>query len=486
MGTAVILPQDCLPSYENQHKYHFSDMIYRSESAPRARRNSLKASALKNAPSALYPDQSRQKYNSSRIADRSAQSGLLPLSDHGSHSLHINIQRKGGEGKKSKARKPAEQRDVNALAKPTSDVPVFTILQRPKHKEAADELIAKFMKKVDGTEDLNEVVDVKDEAQIGPKSGVFNLKVVGLKHQNRSQNAVLDRKVDGFKSENGAFDSKVDGSKSENGAFDTKVDGSKVQKGLFDMKIEGPKPQNVHLDMKVDGLKPQKDIKVDGCKSLNVKMGASKPINAARKKGHGRSDDLARSKPLNQLPTPKVAAEHKISKTDDKVENISCKAVIVNQPARSDSMLLGGLARLRRASTDPQVVNQLLCQYSQYRSEVMEVPFSEGKLGLDALGHGFTKCTASMSCHERWAGPAYSSSPAPSSLPLPKFSLPNSRTSSLEFSPLVVEQYTKHVYMQPSASRSSVPMLPTPIQGGAWDVAFATKSLRRMLNLDPC
>lgn len=484
MGTAVLLPQDCLPSYENRHKYHFSDMIYRSESAPRARRNSLQASVLKNAPSALYPDQSRKKYNSTRIVGWSGQSGLLPLSDHGSHSLHINMQRKGGEGKKSKARKPAEQRDVNVLAKPTSDVPVFTILQRPKHKEAADELIAKFMKKVDGTEDLNELVDVKEEAQTAPKSGVFNLKVVGLKHQNRSQNAVLDRKVDGFKSENGTFDSKVDGSKSEN---DTKVDGCKVQKGVFDMKIDGPKPQNVLLDMKVDGLKPQKDIKVDGCKSQNVKIGASKPTNFVRKKGHGRSDDLARSKALNQLPTPKVAAEHKISKTDEKVENFSCKAVVVNQPARTDSMLLGGLARLRRASsTDPQTVNQLLCQYSQYRSEVMEVPFSEAKLGLDALGHGFTKCTASMSCHERWAGPAYSSSPAPSSLPLPKFSLPNSRASSLEFSPLVVEQYNKHVYMQPSSSRLSVPMLPTPIQGGAWDVAFATKSLRRMLNLDPC
>lgn len=72
---------------------------------------------------------------------------------------------------------------------------------------------------------------------------------------------------------------------------------------------------------------------------------------------------------------------------------------------------------------------------------------------------------------------AYFSSPLPSSLPFPRFSLPNSRMSSLEFPPLVAEQYTQDVSMQPSALRSSIPTLPAPIQGEAWDAAFATKSL---------
>lgn len=87
---------------------------------------------------------------------------------------------------------------------------------------------------------------------------------------------------------------------------------------------------------------------------------------------------------------------------------------------------------------------------------------------------------------ELWAGPAYSNSPPPSSLPIPKFSIKPKRTVSLDL---------------PSVSASDIDLL-TPLAKSAppsptrehhkssrrdffsSDDEFATKTLRRILNLD--
>lgn len=87
---------------------------------------------------------------------------------------------------------------------------------------------------------------------------------------------------------------------------------------------------------------------------------------------------------------------------------------------------------------------------------------------------------------ELWAGPAYSNSPPPSSLPIPKFSVKPKRTVSLEL---------------PSVSAADIDLLtivaksapPSPTRdhhkGSRRDMfnrddEFATKTLRRILNLD--
>ncbi|KAI3801012.1 hypothetical protein L1987_29112 [Smallanthus sonchifolius] len=88
---------------------------------------------------------------------------------------------------------------------------------------------------------------------------------------------------------------------------------------------------------------------------------------------------------------------------------------------------------------------------------------------------------------ELWAGPAYSNSPPPSSLPIPKFSIKPKRTVSLEL---------------PSVSASDIDLLtlvaksapPSPTREHHksssrrdrfnCDDEFATKTLRRILNLD--
>lgn len=82
---------------------------------------------------------------------------------------------------------------------------------------------------------------------------------------------------------------------------------------------------------------------------------------------------------------------------------------------------------------------------------------------------------------ERWAGPAYSNSPPPSSLPIPKFSMRAKRTTSLE---LPVSDCGVKVH--PVAK--SAPASPTrdynpPSKNLFLSTDRATKTLRRILNL---
>ncbi|KAI4967787.1 hypothetical protein ZWY2020_014160 [Hordeum vulgare] len=84
---------------------------------------------------------------------------------------------------------------------------------------------------------------------------------------------------------------------------------------------------------------------------------------------------------------------------------------------------------------------------------------------------------------ELWAGPAYSNSPPPSSLPIPKFSLHQKRSVSLELPPA---DRTEHVEVLVHAK--SAPSTPTAGSGfgffGENDTAIATENLRRILNLE--
>ncbi|XP_027160611.1 uncharacterized protein LOC113761706 [Coffea eugenioides] len=89
---------------------------------------------------------------------------------------------------------------------------------------------------------------------------------------------------------------------------------------------------------------------------------------------------------------------------------------------------------------------------------------------------------------ERWAGPAYSNSPPPSSLPIPKFSLRPKRTVSLDLpsssaSDIDFRPIAKSAPASPTRERS-----PSPDDlfhdGVSLSVDSATKTLRRILNLD--
>ncbi|KAG6438303.1 hypothetical protein SASPL_103240 [Salvia splendens] len=80
---------------------------------------------------------------------------------------------------------------------------------------------------------------------------------------------------------------------------------------------------------------------------------------------------------------------------------------------------------------------------------------------------------------ELWAGPAYSNSPPPSSLPMPKFSLMPKRTVSLDF-PMVASEVDL-----PCLSKSAPASPRERSPSDLFDITdSATKTLRRMLNLD--
>lgn len=90
-----------------------------------------------------------------------------------------------------------------------------------------------------------------------------------------------------------------------------------------------------------------------------------------------------------------------------------------------------------------------------------------------------------MSYSERWAGPAYSNSPPPSSLPIPKFSMRPKRTVSLE---LPVANDVCGIEMNHPIAKSAPPS-PTREHTGSTRNVFvsadsATQTLRRILNLD--
>ncbi|XP_062204988.1 early nodulin-20-like [Phragmites australis] len=84
---------------------------------------------------------------------------------------------------------------------------------------------------------------------------------------------------------------------------------------------------------------------------------------------------------------------------------------------------------------------------------------------------------------ELWAGPAFSNSPPPSSLPIPKFSLRQKRSISLELPP--VERSDDVEVRQHAKSAPS-----SPVGGSGYDffdnneTAIATENLRRILQLD--
>ncbi|XP_058085011.1 uncharacterized protein LOC131232644 [Magnolia sinica] len=88
----------------------------------------------------------------------------------------------------------------------------------------------------------------------------------------------------------------------------------------------------------------------------------------------------------------------------------------------------------------------------------------------------------SSSYSELWAGPAYSNSPPPSSLPIPKFSLRQKRSISLD-SPIPVCGFTVHPIAKSAPSSPSRESCSSSASNLFLNTA-ATENLRRILHLD--
>ncbi|KAF6138160.1 hypothetical protein GIB67_033574 [Kingdonia uniflora] len=106
------------------------------------------------------------------------------------------------------------------------------------------------------------------------------------------------------------------------------------------------------------------------------------------------------------------------------------------------------------------------------------IPISPTKL-FDDFNNGVDD-DLSFYYSELWAGPTYSNSPPPSSLPIPKFSLRQKRSVSLE---LPVAVAVSGIKMHPISK--SAPSSPTQsFMSSPSSFASATKDLRRILHLE--
>ncbi|KAG2330835.1 hypothetical protein Bca4012_019591 [Brassica carinata] len=109
------------------------------------------------------------------------------------------------------------------------------------------------------------------------------------------------------------------------------------------------------------------------------------------------------------------------------------------------------------------------------RTSPIPIPNSKGS----QIRSEFVDEGRSLSYSELWAGPTYSNSPPPTSVPIPKFSLRQKRTVSLTFpapDPDVVDL--------PEVAKSA-PVSPTSFGDNPFhSTVSATMTLRRMLNLE--
>ncbi|KAL3517592.1 hypothetical protein ACH5RR_020181 [Cinchona calisaya] len=110
----------------------------------------------------------------------------------------------------------------------------------------------------------------------------------------------------------------------------------------------------------------------------------------------------------------------------------------------------------------------------------LKVDFDSSKLACSFNGE--------FNFSERWAGPAYSNSPPPSSLPIPKFSVRPKRTVSLDLPTSSASDIDFHPIAKSAPASPTRERSPSPSDlfndGVRVSVDSATKTLRRILNLD--
>ncbi|MCO5563085.1 hypothetical protein L7F22_016721 [Adiantum nelumboides] len=469
MGTAVLLPHDCLRNSKARHKGQLSEAIFHSGRVFRVQKGTLQAS-VSSDPSTVCLDLPRKNTLTGRV-EWTPKSPPASLHNHGSDLLQL---KKEFGWRKFKASKSTEMKEMKFASNLDCDVPVFTILQRPKTNKAADELIAKFLTKKGEEKLVDGQLNEKQESNVMPN--LTNLTVDRLKFKsdgqlNEKQESnvmpnLTNLTVDRFKFK----------STSHLKSSEIKLSRCNLKKGACITTTEEPKildfsSRGTKLADKVKSYISETDPNAGKGLCRSVAAGTAQPINILRRESQRGFDDVLHLKGLCQVASLEATSENKNVKKARPIESNGSKHLNQTQPTILASTVPDGLLRLKRSATDPQVVKQLT---GHYRSELVDIPCNEAKSYF-----GFAR-TASMSCPERWAGPSYYSSPAPSSLPLPKFSCRSQRRALFQSSG---EGDTRNILESPdsefSSSESSTP------QGGTLDMAFATKCLRRMLKLDP-
>ncbi|PHU07158.1 hypothetical protein BC332_23647 [Capsicum chinense] len=161
-------------------------------------------------------------------------------------------------------------------------------------------------------------------------------------------------------------------------------------------------------------------------------------------------------------------------------KEINCRSFesgvgILPTPSRSCSTPISGKARIPGSSYSEGSYKSKKSASSSAISIPIDIKVGDGMRKVESLNDEF-------GYSELWAGPAYSNSPPPSSLPIPKFSGKPKRTVSLDLpsspSDIDLPPFAKSAPASPTRERS-------PCPGVLCDSTdSATQTLRRILNLE--
>ena len=393
------------------------------------------------------------------------------------HHASNALIRRGNEGKRPKMKNLYKV--VKNSPPKSNDVQTLTILQRPKLPDAVDfQMISKFMVKTDSADASStsngvkksdpSLCNEKEETRIldGSKKGY------GKAHPPK---IAIEMEKDGIKAKKVILDVKTDKSKP------SKISHNSIPKFQKDSMLNSGKSDNSKTNFNV--LENPENLPIskntlnfveknhqNTSQNLHLAKTASKVVLKSQQNAPG---NLVKLRGNVSTPSTEVKLEQEIS--NKKVKDVDLTYDFLSYPH-----MVG--VGLRRASTDPQSIQRLA-------REMTKISCNTEANNYEPSSHSTKNdlVTNYESYNEKWAGPAYSSSPAPSALPLPKFTMSNMRLplpsmkASYDFRDsriipkMPVEQSNTSYGVGPSICSASV---------GAYDVVLATKSLRKMLNLD--
>ncbi|KAH7373594.1 hypothetical protein KP509_17G064000 [Ceratopteris richardii] len=500
MATAVLLPQDCLSSNENKRKSRLLEASSWDGGSQARKGNSRESLSSNNYR--VSPATSRGNSSANR-SERSVKCTSASMSHVGANSSSSGLNG-SFEGKKFKSRKPRmtdknmDSRlfpDMPNIAvkkfnsKVSSEVPCYRILQRPKDKDAAKELFAQFFSKAECERVSKYECILKVDAAEG-QCGANKEPCVSSDDPISQPNVHWkppEGRVSGYKSKKGTLSMKIQQSLPSNFS-DGKLHGLKFKRCNSSLASQEFKI----LD--VDVISSKLDDGESKEKKVQDQQGGApvspEPINLTRRGSIGGYEVMNR-KGLGQLASMKKASACN-NIMEGLSQHVTTKVLHQNNLARLENNGPNCLFKLKRTATDPKIVDE-----SQECSKggQLNIPFR------DVHPNDGLNGSTSMSCPEKWAGSPYYSSPAPSSLPVPKFFLSSrksyhhlsedecaqSRSPSPDPVLLAASFYYQEEGYAQSRSSSPDPNFPAPgfcKQEDGLDVASATKSLRRMLKLD--
>lgn len=515
MGTAVLSPRDCLTTSHDTFYHQTSEMLY-SASAPKSRRSAFPASVVQRVLPSLTSDHTGRSLKGATVLSgerelRNGATGLLPVPVSGNRLHPHNCQTKSStffspRHFSSNVSLPIRQSSASpAPPAPHSSSPSATrssfsngklpssrsastgFLSRGLRREILSISEGRFpLKAVQNNGVVNETVastrftDSKSRVEkiyVGGSEDVGDLRK--KTHLDFSPRSFVDH--DGKKPS--VEEGRTLGQRKE-------VEGKRVGKGRqFEKSKKNASSKVVDFPPSFTILqRPKtKEAADELIASFLGEVASLTPNN-----GISKLDNLFTTK--EHAPPSCNAMELEVPSTDsgseDSIDGDWNPPIIgsakINYPAAhgSDLVTKRGSSRVTRRRSQEHVDTQVIDLVTGRSDEVtFEVQIGNGEMEVD-------KWFSSVGT-ERWAGPAYSNSPPPSSLPLPKFSTKLTKSWPSESSPVDLK-FEVSVVSSPSACTSSAPRtshslrswMPVYESEGARDVAFATENLRRILNLD--